>query len=54
MSLKNAKETIGNRTRDLSLRQIKIFNTGIAHVNGETERNGVWLPEDGDSCYKTG
>ena len=23
-------------------------------INGETERNGVWFPEDGDSCYKTG
>jgi hypothetical protein len=22
--------------------------------NGETERNGVWFPEDGDCCYKTG
>ena len=22
--------------------------------NLETERNGVWFPEDGDSCYKTG
>ena len=20
----------------------------------QTERNGVWSPEDGDSCYKTG
>ena len=20
----------------------------------ETERNGVWFPEDGGSCYKTG
>ena len=20
----------------------------------QTERNGVWFPEDGDSCYKTG
>ena len=19
-------------------------------INGETERNGVWFPEDGDSC----
>ena len=19
-----------------------------------TERNGVWVPEDGDSCHKTG
>jgi hypothetical protein len=23
-------------------------------TNGETERNDVWFPEDGDSCYKTG
>jgi hypothetical protein len=22
--------------------------------HGETARNGVWFPEDGDSCYKTG
>ena len=21
-------------------------------TNGETERNGVWFPEDGDSCLK--
>ena len=23
-------------------------------ISGETERNGVWFPEDGDSCCKTG
>jgi hypothetical protein len=23
-------------------------------MNGETERNGVWFPEDGDSCHRTG
>jgi hypothetical protein len=23
-------------------------------INGETGRNGIWFPEDGDSCYKTG
>ena len=23
-------------------------------VGGETGRIGVWFPEDGDSCYKTG
>ena len=23
-------------------------------INGETERNGVWFPEDGDSCYERG
>jgi hypothetical protein len=21
-------------------------------INGETERDGVWFPEDGDSCSK--
>ena len=23
-------------------------------ISGETEGNGVWFPEDGDSCCKTG
>jgi hypothetical protein len=23
----------------------------IEQINGETGRNGVWLPEDGDSCH---
>ena len=27
---------------------------GITTRNLETERNGVWFPADGDSCYKTG
>ena len=25
-----------------------------SEINGETERNGVWFPEDGDSRSKTG
>jgi hypothetical protein len=24
------------------------------NINGETARNGVWFPEDGDSCHRTG
>jgi hypothetical protein len=27
-------------------RQQETYN----QINGETERNGVWFPEDGDSC----
>ena len=23
-------------------------------INGETEKNGVWFPEDGGNCYETG
>jgi hypothetical protein len=23
-------------------------------IDGETGRNGVWFPEDGDSCHRTG
>jgi hypothetical protein len=26
----------------------------INQISGETERNGVWFPEDGGSSYKTG
>jgi hypothetical protein len=26
----------------------------LYQINGEAGRNGVWFPEDGDRCYKTG
>ena len=26
----------------------------LNQISGETERNGVWFPGDGNSCYKTG
>jgi len=26
----------------------------LFQISGETERNGIWFLEDGDSCCKTG
>jgi hypothetical protein len=37
--------------RSTSSHDRKKFRT---RSNGETGRNGLWCPEDGDSCYKTG
>ena len=39
----NPRKSDGDRRLKLRNRTFKF---------GETERNGVWFPEDGDSCYK--
>jgi hypothetical protein len=26
----------------------------VEKINGETEKNGGWFPEDSDSCHRTG
>jgi hypothetical protein len=34
--------------------QAAITARNLEQINVETERNGVWFPEDGDSCHRTG
>jgi len=30
--------------------QAAMTTRNLEQINGETERNGVWFPEEGDSC----